>query len=484
MFNITQYGSIVNIDSEDVIFHITGSYISGTSFMMANIWAEGYSWDVIYSGTYIAHIKLLEANLDTCDFRNYPWIELAHPSRIFMASGSVTTTTIYSSEDNPIAKGFVRNGNYLYYEVYNTDTGGTYSVIERDLTTDDETSIDVITENYLSGGILCYLDGRKILVRPHRAQFGSDNTEVYLVDFETSSVSTYATMEDEALSIKAFKRSSGDIWVIACGYNVDLDGYDIRFKNHTDLGSWITYSSAVDPDFWIDSEIQISGNKYAAISCHIGDTTEAIIIDFDTQILSISNAVNKPDLSDTSWDCYDSGVDVETGNIYFTYWGSKSGGIGTTDECEQWLKLIPSSGIFSESYSRISLGVVEATSTMFSIIVSDRVNAYMIQSPEGKVYLANTLNNLGTDANLFNVGNTIAHEMDDSSAFWYYSYDDQTLYQLDTSCSELQSFSPGLDVSYDFISGKLNLDSTSIYYWEEQFDIGTSIEYYRLYRLT
>lgn len=58
MFNIIRYGNVVNISSSGIDFQITGSYVTGTSYMVAHIEAVGYSWDVTYSGT-VANIKLV-----------------------------------------------------------------------------------------------------------------------------------------------------------------------------------------------------------------------------------------------------------------------------------------------------------------------------------------------------------------------------------------------------------------------------------------
>jgi hypothetical protein len=58
MFNIIQFGNVVNIDSDSVEFDITVSLISGTSFQVANIEAIDCDWEVTSSGT-TANIELI-----------------------------------------------------------------------------------------------------------------------------------------------------------------------------------------------------------------------------------------------------------------------------------------------------------------------------------------------------------------------------------------------------------------------------------------
>lgn len=63
MFNITKAGNRVDIFSSGIDFRITGSLVSGTSMMVANIEAVGYDWEVTASGltgtaAYFANIKL------------------------------------------------------------------------------------------------------------------------------------------------------------------------------------------------------------------------------------------------------------------------------------------------------------------------------------------------------------------------------------------------------------------------------------------
>ena len=57
MFNLIQSGNVINIKSSGVDFNI--SLATGTSMPIANIEAEGYGWEVTYSGTYIANVKLI-----------------------------------------------------------------------------------------------------------------------------------------------------------------------------------------------------------------------------------------------------------------------------------------------------------------------------------------------------------------------------------------------------------------------------------------
>ena len=59
MFNLIQDGNRIDITSSGIDFRITGTYVSGSSYMIANIEAVGYDWDVYMSasGT-LANVKL------------------------------------------------------------------------------------------------------------------------------------------------------------------------------------------------------------------------------------------------------------------------------------------------------------------------------------------------------------------------------------------------------------------------------------------
>ena len=107
MFNITQYGNVVNIDSPNVEFDITITQISGTSFQIANIEAIGYDWEVTSSGTMMmANVKLipgLRISGPCFGQSNYrkmlyaPW-DTGQTMGTVGTTGSLTPTLLYSAD--------------------------------------------------------------------------------------------------------------------------------------------------------------------------------------------------------------------------------------------------------------------------------------------------------------------------------------------------------------------------------------------------
>ena len=135
MFNITQVGNRVDIFSSGIDFRITGSLVTGTSFMMANIEAVGYDWDVTSVSGTLVNVSLIVSNFMLRNsFQKYSYDILNKTEAILdfnaskNASAIAGTVTLIHTNDGSISVEYIfpgsiiRNGDYIYLYYRATDT--------------------------------------------------------------------------------------------------------------------------------------------------------------------------------------------------------------------------------------------------------------------------------------------------------------------------------------------------------------------------
>jgi hypothetical protein len=307
MFNITQYGNVVNIDSEDVIFHITGSYASGTSFMVANIWAEGYDWDVTYSGTFVANVKLIAPTGNIGYIRNsyqhYNYPQLVNSivdTGVSRDASGISTDTFAlihhneSSLDDVYPGPMLSDGNYIYFYDHPSDVYPyELRILEYDILSGTGTSILVCTnEDYEWLGTgeqdqIALIGNRKVLVHSYYDfEFGAENPNyhVYIVDFEANTCTetlTFPEYEDDynlefyPYWIGTIKQiNTNIIQMMIVGQFSDSSGVDVThgvFVWHSYGSGWnryIDYCEYESPDSPISLGsigVAISNNRYLCI---------------------------------------------------------------------------------------------------------------------------------------------------------------------------------------------------------------------------
>jgi hypothetical protein len=233
MFNITQSGNIVNIDSPDVEFDITVSLISGTSFQVANIEAIGYSWEVTSSGT-VANVKLIGGAF----MRNgyLMDVEMNTPSRTLTPLAKTSDLIFeYDNSDGAYIYNVVAVSNYIYFYYYNTD--GYMYLVEYDKNTDTTIELQIaqgLAYVYLNGscgGGIAWITGRKILCVSDN---DDDWTGLFVVDFSTSTVDRVVEMI-APMTVRS-TIINNHILLVAFGYGTT--GWEIYYLDYTAGGSW------------------------------------------------------------------------------------------------------------------------------------------------------------------------------------------------------------------------------------------------------
>ena len=350
MFNINQYGDVVNIDSEDVTFHITGSYISGTTYMMANIWAEGYDWNVTYSGTFVANVELIK--IRGTFIRNGYYYDHNDDITREITPVSGTSQLIFSTYYGYYADGFVANGDYIYFGYYNET--GSFRAVEYSISEDTSTDLEVDTygnigDVYQPAYSLTFVKDRKILVSTN-----VDYPDVYTINFEDSSIEQNGMTSP--LSVKSTVIND-EVWACVLEKNSVPEGFKINYRNFDGVSGSSTINFTFPPSYDI-SEMVLVQNKYlcwAVASYNWGSPFEEMskVFCFD---------VNELIFQESDWigdtDFYNNVNHISSvcggadGNFYFTTWAYFQTSFPPYESCDMWYQYNPSTNLLTLVHSQ------------------------------------------------------------------------------------------------------------------------------------
>lgn len=306
MFNITQVGNVVNIDSPDVEFDITVSLISGTSFQVANIEAIGYSWEVTSSGT-VANIKLIVSGwtLRNCgQYSGYGTRGLEFPNELRDATGIAGSYVHVDTcaqvghynghHGEPWTIPVVRNGDYIYYPITTTASDAAHEIIicEYKISTGYHNYVKVcdiapISPSYYHSHYIAWIEDRKILCNPRIPTEQYQN--IHIVDCATGISTLSMTLDTggtvpEVIGVYTIKKDDGKVWLYALvtfygwGTEYEEDAVIFYYKNYTDGGSWnsVTQSLAIagrDVYCWTGTDAVFIKDDYL-VACYIAQNDQ------------------------------------------------------------------------------------------------------------------------------------------------------------------------------------------------------------------
>lgn len=160
MFNITQIGNRVDIESEGVDFTITKHYLTGTYLPIAYIRADGYDWEITHSGTAIANVKLVQPSIMSSGWHLYNgdprWLQYPWATHQTMGdvgiTGSLTPTLIdsWTTYNTPVIESSSRYA-FIWDGVTNPPTIKRINLI-------DNTSISWVGTDKFSNAFCAYND--------------------------------------------------------------------------------------------------------------------------------------------------------------------------------------------------------------------------------------------------------------------------------------------------------------------------------------
>lgn len=446
MFNIAKSGYIVNITSEGIDFGVTGTFVSGTSFKVANIWAEGCPWEITVSGT-IANIKLI--SFDGVELRNNNLMnasigadssEMGNPPRdgsLILGNDTLmhTNTSDISTDWMGRPWSVVRNGNYVYMRIVSAAlfATGTIRIREYNISTGLYTDLDVVAlgaDADIVSVHLSIIKDRKLLVYAENG-IVYNPYDIYIIDFEDSS-SVVTTTQEQPLSLKVKKRSNGKIWLYIFGIDA-AGGHEVKYKNYTDDTAWASTAFADDTGYSSSDPIFVNDDYLVWFLDYYSSPTpckvRGLAFNLDTYAITNSDLIECPTNHD-NWYVYTCAPDNETGKAFAVAngWRSLGGTPPLYNVWESWVEYIPSTSAISLIYS------IDANVTIAnlhnSITFSSRENAYILDYPNPNIlYKATTLEALGTMPAGIGWYNT-CHQIDDSGpSIWWCSNGGVTLYR-------------------------------------------------------
>lgn len=259
MFNLTQVGNRIDISSEGIDFTITPAYASGTSLPIANIEANGYDWEVTYSGTLVANVKLIVPEniaLRNCSSMNYG-IQDGEIRNNSLNKGKLTS--LYNDAGyafQPI--GAVAANNYIYWYLADT-VDKVITAFEYNIQTGEQVSVQIFSSETvsLSTSNISYIKDRKVLVTP----YCDEDYNTYMVDFSIPTGTAILTSNNPMESF-AFLNTNNDIFLLVSGYNSNLSGMEMSLQKYDSGKPWSFVSGSVDASFLYQGGTQVADNYF------------------------------------------------------------------------------------------------------------------------------------------------------------------------------------------------------------------------------
>lgn len=184
MLNVVSIGGRVDISSSGIDFSITGSLVSGTSFIVADIEAIGYDWEVIHTGTMV-NAKLVPREYDgviaaTMESRGFaiPYKFNAPP----LMTGTSTQTT-----STPHMMGFASMNGYVTWSI-----AGFSGSIKRQPVGGG--TINSVSRNMYYGNFVC-MPSERVLIQKQAAGWGNIECEVY--DWKSGSGTVISSLPEQ-----------------------------------------------------------------------------------------------------------------------------------------------------------------------------------------------------------------------------------------------------------------------------------------------
>jgi hypothetical protein len=447
MFSITQVGNRVDISSSGIDFRITGSLVSGTSYMIANIEAIGYDWDITSVSGTLVNVKLIVSG-DTCELRNN-WnyidgLEMKIPAKD--ASGIAGDADLVHFSTDLYSTGAVRNGDYVYI-IYSSYSAGLCQVIEYQISTGDTNTIEIFNDPSASAydAAISFIDERKVLV-------WSDNdtspSNIYIADFDDLSLTVTTTMTSPKW-LRAAKKADGNIWLFVIGGYSDYD-LEIQRLNYTAGGSWSSVNIAIDWITWdLGNDPIFAGEDYNYIVVpYIDGGTDGVAVVYNTilETITISSSIVLPVGGYTNW-VSGSAWDTSNNLAYISMHGYDITSFDplTYNTWEAWFSLDPVSATMTQIYIRSDVGVANE---FRSYPFTSREHVYFMQFPITNLYQASTLAYQGVFAATEPTYN-FCHQIDGAgpSIWWWYDAT-KTLYRLGLDGGAIASFNPPIIENY------------------------------------
>lgn len=437
MFNIVQVGNRVDISSDGVTFDITlssvtgsytgiwasgtygmGTYYYGTSIPVANIEAEGYDWEVTYSGTMVASVKLI---INSAFLRNgyLTDVEMNTPARtITPIVGSSTLIFEHENSNGTYALNVIAVSKYIYFYYYNVD--GYMYLVEYDKDADTTTELQIAQGAgyvYLPGscgGGISWIEGRKILCVSDN---DDDWTGVYIVDFEASTVDRVVDMTSPTTTRSIV--INDHIMLYAFGYG--STGWEIQYLDYTTGGSWtevlipFTGNEALNNHYpffvsnnylvWFVTRIDPSSPFYPEM--------QAWSFNLTTNTVQYSSWVETGDWANRTMTVC-SASNSAYGKAYITASGWAQTSIPPFQYFDCWYEYVPSTNTLSLIYSL----EIETDDFPYSVVFSTTTSTYIwnwnTEKFESVINIGLGLGSLSKGADWYTY-NQYSHLMDNNS---------------------------------------------------------------------
>lgn len=492
MFNITHIGNRVDISSSGTSFTITPSFVTGMAIPLpiADIQADGYAWEVSYSGTMIANVKLISS---ACELRNTNWqgdgIELGIPPRD--ASGITSTSHLMYYSTELYSTSVVRNGDYIYI-AYSNHNDGIFAVQEYQISTGDIQTITIYNDNnyYAYEVQMSMIADRKVLVHnDNEIDYALGYTTVHIVDFALGTFSSTNTPY-YVDTLMAIKKSNGNIFLYTIGSDV-YDNFEIQYKNYTLDTAWTSVTTSFTVTIWSICGPAFRGEDYIVYPYVIaggatGYQTKCLLFDLNTCTYSFSSALDAPAVSGGAGNFFINSIAQDMTDHMVYLCGYSLAELPTNPvtykSSDQWIQLDCDTATLTELAHRDGTGQ-QPGETYLSVVLSSREFAYFAIDPEREIYLASTQDYI-RDLGMQTVYYSTCYQLDDNGpSVWWWDDVGRLLWRSSLPSGDV-SYAPSIIENYScYNMGILHAKDCILMFLHEQQPSSFN-HFYRWYLIT